>query len=954
VNRLSALFALLGLLPLPAGATATEADAPLPERRFQAVVTAVDAAKKTLSLRHKPTGFVADATWDDRSVLKARIQYDIDDVPEGWVECWAEKIDPAEKTISGIGILRSLPPDSGPPAKTNTPRERTLFRCKLLRVPLDTGKPPTAGRVPTRKGDAFYELDIHGERWTLTGKHGKHPKLSREEPLAPGELKAGLPCAEVVYREEPSGNHLVSLLGLPNQSFHPETSTNGTTGTTTTRIASEMTRLRTAYAKVAADRIAVMPVRFRIAPEVTLQNEPVTLTMEAWAKKSPNPQVELETLYLQPDNANKTTLTLDWKAGEHSGGLTRYTAELTLRDLPAGQHLVQWHCDIGGDIEAFWRSFAVIDSQTLVVMLHFTAGQPNVEFEQFHLPYDYWEESVVSLLGGPLGERKTPDTAREWITRSRDYRRRGASPNLQILQGNYAGRTGWPAPIPVQFRLEPDDVQRTVFDAAIELADMTGFDRDAIGFTAYEFGTRTVAIAHAAGVRLIGSMCIHQNWQDGSWGINHTGRPLRPYFAAKDDFRKPGNGGADGMVMVSQHDKSILWTEYGLGVFEPAWLERDWVGGGGGGRSVYDDVFMSRDFDLMDAAIQNLQNQHAPYFQSIGIEFSKSDPKDMTTRSNAGMIHYLVRRARSGNVVFCNQAAAADFYRRHYAEIPETVFYDPDYWCGLKATQSITSTWKPVAYPDLMQIENARYSAFFKKPAILPEYHWDYTLPWDYPDWGNKQLPRSVMGLLVPGEHDKFAVTPKITDTRPLKVEQELRESPDGLEVLLTLQTPGALKAFPLALWDLPREWKPGNGWWSTQGTARFLPMRAPFTGNLNGILEVDAHPGDNQYRVRITTPQRTPGSQDIAVEGMQGKVFERDGLAMAYIWPTHPWETAFELEVPAGHSVAYYAAPDGERVDLPPGKHRLVIAKECWSRITGLTQAELQAGLRPISNNHE
>lgn len=82
----------------------------------------------------------------------------------------------------------------------------------------------------------------------------------------------------------------------------------------------------------------------------------------------------------------------------------------------------------------------------------------------------------------------------------------------------------------------------------------------------------------------------------------------------------------------------------------------------------------------MDAAIQNVENQRVPYFQSVGIEFSKSDPEDVTTASNALLIRYLVHRVRDGRVVFFNQAAAADFSRRHYQETSETVFYDADYW----------------------------------------------------------------------------------------------------------------------------------------------------------------------------------------------------------------------------------------------------------------------------------
>ena len=499
----------------------------------------------------------------------------------------------------------------------------------------------------------------------------------------------------------------------------------------------------------------------------------------------------------------------------------------------------------------------------------------------------------------------------------------------------------------MQFRNEPEAVQRAVFAATLELAHMAGFDSDAVAFAAYEFGTRTVNLAHEMGIHAIGSLCAHQIMQDGAWAINHSARPLRPYFAAADDFRKPGPGGPDGLVMLSQLDKSLLWREYCQGAFEPAWLEQAWVGAGAGGRGTFDEIFMSRDFDLVSAAIDNTQNQKAPFLLSFGIEFSTPNLQQMTTRSNALLLQYAVERATRGSIVFCQQVAAADFLRKHYRQTPETVCYDPDYWCGTKAFESITSGWKPLTYPDLMQIENARFSAFFKKPVALPEYHWDYARPWSYSDWGNEGLPRSPVGVLVPGEHDKFAVTPSITDTRPMRTDCRAHQTGDALDVVVTLKTPTAKHEFPLALWDIPCQWKLGADWWSIEGNARFIPVRAPFTGNLNGILVVEARPGANQYHLRLHAPRREPASQDIALAGLHGKVFQRDGQSMAYLWPMRPWDTTIEIDVPAGRAVQFYAAPEGRRQELKTGQNTLRIPQERWARVVGLTRAELLAALR-------
>lgn len=916
-------------------------------RHFQAEIVAVDPAKQTLHLRHKPTGYEVDVAWNKDTKFTSYQESDLDEFPEGWASFWCAEVDPAKHIIAGISRVESL--DSAPD-HADTPAAKTLFKARLLREPLNDNKLPE-GSVKTLKGDAVYILDINGEKWNIIGKSQKkshvRPKLQKIHDLSPSDLKPGQGLRDVSYVESPSGNHLVSAQVLLAP-FKPHAIGRGT-GTTTAIIAQEMDRLREAHAKVAGEIRKLAPVTMKVEPEIALPGEPITVVLQAWADKSPNPDLLLTTNYLQPDAKSAKTLKLDWKPGTKEDGLTQYQARLTLPPLSVGQHWIQWNCDIGGDISEFWRSFAVADKDTLVLMLHFSTGVPNAEFEEFRLPYDYWEESAMRLLGGPLGSRRLPNSAAAWLEDSKEYRRRGAAPGTHIIQGNYAGRTGWPAPIPVQFYEEPRDVKQAVVKAAVELMPMLGFRADEIGITAYELDTESVNVAHENGVNLITSLCIQQNYQDGSWGINHLARPLRPYFSARDDFRKAGPGGSDGMMMISQQDKSLLWTEYGLGVFEPTWLDRAWVGGGAGGRTTIDDIYMSRHYDLIEASQENIVNQHVPYFASIGIEFSRKDPDELSTKSNALMIRYVVNQAAKGKIVFCNEVAAADFYRRHYKETPETVFYDADFWCGTKSFESITSSWKPLSYPDLMQIENAGYSAFFKRPVVLPEYHWDYTVPWKYPTWGNENLPRNQAGILVPGEHDKFAVTPKTTDTRGLKVTEDRQEKNGSLEVVLHVESDRELKAFPLAVWDIPREWKSGGGWWKTSGANRFVPIQAPFTKNLNGILEADLKPGKNEIHLTINSPKRELQSQDVKIGLLRAKVFDRNGQSMAYVWAQQPWETEFELQVPPGKQAKYYAAPEGKEVDLAPGTHRLKIGQESWSRIIGLTKNELESALHEI-----
>ena len=251
----------------------------------------------------------------------------------------------------------------------------------------------------------------------------------------------------------------------------------------------------------------------------------------------------------------------------------------------------------------------------------------------------------------------------------------------------------------------------------------------------------------------------------------------------------------------------------------------------------------------------------------------------------------------------------------------------------------------------MLQIENHLFSAMFIGDGILPDYHYDYTRPWNYPDFGNEGLPRKRDGFGYPDpeNYDRFAWTPTITDTRKISVQRKDEQKNGKLIVTLTVRSDRELKHYPLALWDLPREWKAGDGWFSVSNGARFVPMKVPFTNNLSGVLVADLKAGENRLTLTIDSPARKPATLDVVAGNLRGKVFERDGRAMAYVYPAVPWEVSFELKVPAGKSVQYYAAPKGEKVDLKTGTHKLVINKEQWSRIVGLNCEELAANLREV-----
>ena len=921
------------------------------ERSFQAVIVSADPANHTIRVRHKPTGFEADVVWDDKSAIRVSKYADFDEVPEGWVECEVKIVDSARKAVYRFYQIEPLA-EAETPQQSDELKARSKFRCKLIRVPATPEMRKSHTRLLTRDEKLAYALDINGEIWSVDNQIIRY--MSREAAGSTADLVPGMmDCRALVYRQESQVNRLVSAVVQP--AFGEKDASADPTGCTVEQFQKGLETFRAQYCEAARDLRKRMPVRLHVTPQLAAEGEPMVLTIEAWAQKMPNAVVTLDRSYLLSDKAQQTKLTLEWQKGETADGLTKYMASHTFSSLPIGQHRLTWTCDIGGDIPEFRRSFAVAGPGTLVAALHIGTGVIPAAITTNFIPHDRWQYKPTSAVDKlASGQAVTAQTLVAGTEASKLFRQEGIEPVFGLSGGTYSGLPRHACSPHLLFSAEPEAVQEAVLAAILEVGEGMGFERERVSFFGYEIGSATVRLARKLGLTSFAAFCSYANFADGGvWLINHGARPLQPYFASNEDFRKPAPRSKDAIVMINQFSKHAMpqW-EYFLGALDISTLNDatgGFVSGDRCGRKEVDDIYLSRVVDVVEGELQLQASRKTPFF----FDFDQQDFRDKegtNTRANALFIDYLVRRAREGaNIVFCQQRGEIEYYQRHYAEIPETVDYEPNYQCGTKAYASITTAAMPVDYTDVMEIESSRHTAWFKKnEGMLPAYHWDYTKPWNYPDWGNFELPRYRGSRnLRCDTDDRYKIAPLITDIRKMKVTRVEKEQDGALEVTVTLDTPVALTKFPLGLWDIPREWKAGEGWWKVSGTDRFVPIRAPYTGNLNGILEVDAKPGKNEYRLTIITPKRVPQSQDILLKTVHAKVFTRDNQTMAYIWPMQPWETSFELTVPEGKSVQYYAAPKGERVDLPPGKHRLTINKESWSRIVGLDLETLRSGIK-------
>ena len=903
MQRILKLWALVAALGVLSGARADTAATPV-IREFDAVITAADPAAGTFTVRHDATRFSVTLKTDQSTVYNRIRQAPFEDFPSGKLMRFWGVADPDKATMTVQGARRTAGDDN-------------------LKPEIIPAQNYVGGRLLRDDGKVF--IEVGAKRLAVTVDPDNFESYFEEQGAA-ADCEPGRQL-HVRYQEEPSGSRVLSvhvITTLPRKVRQPSPPS----GSTPEQVRQAFAAIKALHEKLAPELARLMPVTMTVTPELAKAGEKVTLRMEALAAQAPNGALEFYPDFLASGMKESRELRLDWKTAGRRHELTVYQAECLLPAAKPGNYLLHWKCDGGGDIPEFWRYFAVLDNSYAVCMFLSTSHgspRPGPDFHRLHIPYEEWIGEALNLNTVLQGNPQT------WAGWSRESRQFGMQINPHLYSAYWVRGAG-PSPM-ANFQAESPALQKAILAGYHEMLPWLGFGPVHV-ISAYTLDTSFSLQAREAGFKAISSLCSGQNFMDGPMRINHFGMPDRPYFISRDDFRKAGPGGPHGLVGIPQCQRNtFLNREFNCTYcLEPAWNE---YLNEGGGRSVVDDIWSSRMYDFFDAMLQNRRSQSTPFFFNVGLEFNGAAPG--ITEGNRMLIEYAAQKARTEPLVFATGPAVAEYYRRHFTETPETTCYQPDFFGGL------TKLDKFPGYPDTLEIEGPDFQSLLRAPDILPAYHYDYRQPWDYPAWGNDDLPRNKAGYLYPGQHDPFQVVPKIVDTRRFQATRADAWVRGQLAITVTVQAKAKQKHLALALWDIPAEWHPGSGWWSTRKTARFVPVRAPFTGNLNGLLVADVKPGENKFTVNLRSPPRKPLASTVTLGdgAIEGRVFERDGQFMAYLWPTRPWAATLAVTLPAGKQADAYIAPRGERRALKPGENRFEIPAGKWMRVIGLTAEE-------------
>jgi len=143
-------------------------------------------------------------------------------------------------------------------------------------------------------------------------------------------------------------------------------------------------------------------------------------------------------------------------------------------------------------------------------------------------------------------------------------------------------------------------------------------------------------------------------------------------------------------------------------------------------------------------------------------------------------------------------------------------------------------------------------------------------------------------------------------------------------------------------VWDIPREYSARKRAFRVKSARRFVPVRAPYTDNLCGILVANVRPGENRIVLTVRTPPREPRSLDLALgESAMAKVFERDGTATAYLFASGESAETILVTPPEGVACTLYPSDAGEPLTIDQITAITIEPGQC-QRLVGLTYDQM------------
>jgi len=604
------------------------------------------------------------------------------------------------------------------------------------------------------------------------------------------------------------------------------------------------------------------PLDMRVEPGLVQPGETVVVHLSAKGTNPPAGQLTMEADYLVSNPGHPRTLKLDWqKMGEAA-----WQAEhKQVADCPGNWRFI-W--TVAG--HRLSRILGVVEPGQVVITLWGGNNVPRLdqEIHQYDLTADHWVETGFGKKPERIVEALKP------FARDAFYYGDRLTPicNADGLFPDIKDKNLFKMPL---------DIQRQAIRQLQSLWSILGLKELEI-FACYTPGHATFGLLAERGFKALNSLCVWQNWLDGhsssDWQINHLGCPIGPYYPAPDDFRKVATGKS--LVAFSMGSASSTRC-YDIMCFDGAPTNcmgqiRYWRLPGVGSN-------IHRFFAAVDGWIHDAKNNSTPVFATVGLENFYNCHESW--KANAESIHYMVRRAGEGKLVFASAADIADFYQHHYPVQPEQIYFQPDYMAGMRGWS------KPARVPDRIEIANQLFHSLHVDGQSLPQFLWDHTIPWHNPEWDDQKAWRDPYGLVTPETiattaHPEGCV-PRQTDLRGVKVAIELSPDSCGVKVTARVHSDASITSLPVAIWRVPLD--PDDTIQTTHLTpdAHWTPMRDGWSGNLHGVLVLRNIPaGESGWSLHLAGSPKPAGTIDFSINGLlAGRTLRMTEETRTYLW---------------------------------------------------------------------
>ena len=519
-------------LPAPSPAHATET-----LRRFNAEITAADFTTGTVTFLHNPSGYTLTGRLTPKTDIHRIRYFPPGEIPEGQtVRVQGATIDAKNHTVTARECCEQpVSADHLVADATGQEISGKLFRMDNPHTAIHGA--PGGDWVTTDQQSALGLETADGQRWrllwTLVTPLAHQIEAGTPQDLQPGR-SGSIWVADQGGQGELKGVDIeVWFKGAEARDAIGRCPPSGPSDITAPQMQAQLDAVRQKFAATKDALAKRMPVSMVVTPQLLLVGEPVALNFRVLSATRPNAKATLFPDYLHTQMGQTKEIDLPWQLSGTSAGLPVYTATVSLPAPAVGQYLVQWNCDIGGDIQQYSRTYAVCDNHSAVCLFLMCGGEtngPKADFHKEFLPFDYWTD-ILHLL------KPSPANVEGWAQESRNSRQFGDNPQFKV--------TG-------AVCIEPPDLERLGVDAAKEIAPMVGYPNHPITAWSYTIGNPGYREMQLAGGEIsAGSLCT-ENHVDGGMEINCWGKPERPYFMSTEDFRKPGPGGPGHLVAFSQ------------------------------------------------------------------------------------------------------------------------------------------------------------------------------------------------------------------------------------------------------------------------------------------------------------------------------------------------------------------------------------------------------------------